>query len=94
MVLSAEAAGGARWCLDTAAEHARTRHQFGRPIGQFQGVKHRLADMLVAVEQAVAATWDAASVLDQDARPDGAPDGPDAVRAAGSTGTERPRRQR
>ena len=66
VVLSAEAAGGARWCLDTAAEHARTRQQFGRPIGQFQGVKHRLADMLVAVEQAVAAVWDAASVLDHE----------------------------
>jgi alkylation response protein AidB-like acyl-CoA dehydrogenase len=66
LVASAEAVGGARWCLDTAAEHARTRHQFGRPIGQFQGVKHRLADMLVAVEQAVAATWDAASVVDHD----------------------------
>ena len=64
VVFSAEASGGARWCLDTAAEHARTRHQFGRPIGQFQGIKHRLADMLVAVEQSVAATWDAASVLD------------------------------
>jgi len=67
VVFSAEAAGGARWCLDTAAEHARTRQQFGRPIGQFQGVKHRLADMLVAVEQAVAAVWDAASVLDHEA---------------------------
>ncbi len=64
VVFSAEAAGGARWCLDVAAEHARTRQQFGRPIGQFQGVKHRLADMLVAVEQAVAATWDAATVVD------------------------------
>ncbi len=64
LVASAEAAGGARWCLDTAAEHARTRQQFGRPIGQFQGVKHRLADLLVAIEQAVAATWDAASVVD------------------------------
>ncbi len=64
VTFSAEAAGGARWCVDTAAEHARTRHQFGRPIGQFQGVKHRLADMLVAVEQAVAATWDAAAVAD------------------------------
>jgi alkylation response protein AidB-like acyl-CoA dehydrogenase len=64
IVLSAEACGGARWCLDTAAEHARTRHQFGRPIGQFQGIKHRLADLLVSVEQAVAATWDAASALD------------------------------
>ena len=67
VVLSAEAAGGARWCLDTATEHARTRQQFGRPIGQFQGVKHRLADMLVAVEQAVAAVWDAASVMDHEA---------------------------
>ena len=67
VVFSAEAAGGARWCLDTAAEHARTRQQFGRPIGQFQGIKHRLADMLVAVEQSVAATWDAATVVDNDA---------------------------
>jgi alkylation response protein AidB-like acyl-CoA dehydrogenase len=64
VVFSAEAAGGARWCLDVAAEHARNRQQFGRPIGQFQGVKHRLADMLVSVEQAVAATWDAATVVD------------------------------
>ncbi len=85
VVFSAEAVGGARWCLDTAAEHARTRQQFGRPIGQFQGVKHRLADMLVAVEQAVAAVWDAASVLDHEAslRPGGGPqaasdDGPSA----------------
>jgi alkylation response protein AidB-like acyl-CoA dehydrogenase len=68
VVGSAEAVGGARWCLETAAEHARTRHQFGRPIGQFQGVKHRLADMLVAVEQGVASTWDAAMEVD-DAHP-------------------------
>ena len=73
VVAAAEAVGGARWCLDTAAEHARTRRQFGRPIGQFQGVKHRLADLLVSVEQAVAATWDAANAMDQ-ARP--APAGP------------------
>ncbi len=66
VVLSAEAVGGARWCVDTAAEHARTREQFGRPIGQFQGVKHRLANMLVTVEQAVAATWDAALVLESE----------------------------
>ena len=64
VVLSAAAVGGSRWCVDTAAEHARTREQFGRPIGQFQGVKHRLANMLVAVEQGVAATWDAAMVLE------------------------------
>ena len=67
VVASAEAAGGARWCLETASAYARDRHQFGRPIGQFQGVKHRLANMLVSVEQAVATTWDAASVLDHEA---------------------------
>jgi alkylation response protein AidB-like acyl-CoA dehydrogenase len=66
VVAAAQAVGGARWCLDSAAEHARTRHQFGRPIGQFQGVKHRLADLLVAVEQATAATWDAARVVGTD----------------------------
>jgi alkylation response protein AidB-like acyl-CoA dehydrogenase len=66
VVLSAEAVGGARWCVDTAAEHARTREQFGRPIGQFQGVKHRVANMLVTVEQGVAATWDAAQVLESE----------------------------
>ncbi len=76
LVAAAEAAGGARWCLDTAAEHARTRHQFGRPIGQFQGVKHRLADMLGRVEQGASATWDAALAVDAEgvADPDAAPD--------------------
>ena len=58
---AAECAGGAAWCVDTAASHASTRQQFGRPIGQFQGVKHRCADMLVALEQARSVAWDAAA---------------------------------
>ncbi len=57
---AAELAGGARWCLETASEYAKVRRQFGRPIGQFQAVKHRLADMLVRVEQMTALAWDAA----------------------------------
>ncbi len=57
---AAELAGNARWCLDTASEYAKVRRQFGRPIGQFQAVKHRLADMLVRVEQLVSVSWDAA----------------------------------
>ncbi|HUI04201.1 MAG TPA: acyl-CoA dehydrogenase [Acidimicrobiales bacterium] len=61
---AAECAGGARWCLETASEYAVTRRQFGRPIGQFQAVKHRLADMLVMVEQTTALAWDAAQAAD------------------------------
>ncbi|MFD5325428.1 acyl-CoA dehydrogenase [Streptomyces sp. NPDC127092] len=60
VLLAADACGTASRALGTAAEHARTRIQFGRPIGQFQGVKHLCADMLVRLEQARALTWDAA----------------------------------
>lgn len=66
IVLGAEAAGIATWCLDTAVAHATVREQFGRPIGQFQGVKHRCAEMLVRVEQARAAAWDAARAVAED----------------------------
>ncbi|HEX3946761.1 MAG TPA: acyl-CoA dehydrogenase, partial [Acidimicrobiales bacterium] len=66
VVASAELVGSARWCLEVATEHARSRIQFGRPIGQFQGVKHRLANLLTAVEQMTATTWDAALALDGD----------------------------
>jgi alkylation response protein AidB-like acyl-CoA dehydrogenase len=62
---AAEAAGGAAWCVDTAARYAADRRQFGRPIGQFQGVKHRCADMLVRLEQIRAAAWDVARALDE-----------------------------
>ncbi|WP_328483589.1 acyl-CoA/acyl-ACP dehydrogenase [Streptomyces sp. NBC_00377] len=58
--LAAEQAGGARRCLDTSTEYARTRHQFGRPIGSFQAVKHKCADMLVQVELAEASSREAA----------------------------------
>ena len=58
---AAESAGIARWCLETASDYAKLRVQFGRPIGQFQAVKHALADMLVAVEQGAAVAWDAAA---------------------------------
>ena len=64
VLAAAEAVGGASWCVETAADWARQRHQFGRPIGQFQGVKHRCADMLVRLEAARAAVWDAAAALD------------------------------
>ncbi|MBP2705938.1 acyl-CoA dehydrogenase [Microbispora sp. RL4-1S] len=60
VVLGADATGVAAWCVAAAADYARVRVQFGRPIGQFQGVKHKLSRMLVALEQARATVWDAA----------------------------------
>ena len=60
---AAETCGMARASLAAATVHAKDRVQFGRPIGQFQGVKHRLASLLVAVEQLTAAVWDASLAL-------------------------------
>ncbi|HVC69696.1 MAG TPA: acyl-CoA dehydrogenase [Acidimicrobiales bacterium] len=65
-ISAAECAGGARWCLETASDYAKERRQFGRPIGQFQAIKHRLADMFVSVEQTTALAWDAARAADGD----------------------------
>lgn len=62
LLASAEAVGIAGWCTRTAAEYAKVRVQFGKPIGQFQGVKHRCAAMVARMEQARSAVWDAAYV--------------------------------
>jgi alkylation response protein AidB-like acyl-CoA dehydrogenase len=78
---AAECAGGAAWCVDVASAYARERRQFGRPIGQFQAVKHRCADMLVRLEQVRALAWDAAAALDGDD-----PDGPEAALAVAAAG--------
>ena len=64
VLAGAMAVGVAGWCVHTAAEYAKVRVQFGRPIGQFQAVKHRCADMRVDLEAARAAVWDAAAVFD------------------------------
>ncbi|OBB06244.1 acyl-CoA dehydrogenase [Mycobacteriaceae bacterium 1482268.1] len=60
-VLAAEAAGLARWTLQTATEYAKVREQFGKPIGSFQAVKHMCAEMLLRSEQIAVAAADAAS---------------------------------
>lgn len=65
VVLGAEATGVIAWSVAAAAEYARIRVQFGRPIGQFQGIKHKCAWMGIALEQARAAVWDAATALDK-----------------------------
>ncbi len=65
VALAAEQAGGARRCLEMSAGYARTRYQFGRPIGSFQAVKHKCADMLVRVELAEATAREAARLADE-----------------------------
>ncbi|MGX1131379.1 alkylation response protein AidB-like acyl-CoA dehydrogenase [Streptomyces glaucescens] len=59
-VLAAEAVGAADRVLELTVEHVRRREQFGRPIGSFQAVKHRLADVYVQVQAARSAAWYAA----------------------------------
>ena len=60
VLAAAEATGGARACTEMAVGYAKLREQFGRVIGSFQAVKHHCANMLVSVELAGAATWEAA----------------------------------
>ncbi len=66
VLLAAESTGGAERCLDAAVEHARSRIQFGRPIGSFQAIKHKCADVLLEVESAKAAVYWGSWVADQD----------------------------
>ena len=65
VVLAAEALGGAQACLDRTVAYSLERVQFGRPIGSFQAYKHRLADMMVEIEQARSAVYWAACALDE-----------------------------
>jgi len=64
LLFAAEATGVAREVTEQAAEYAKVREQFGRPIATFQAVKHHCANMLVAAELATAAVWDAARAAD------------------------------
>ncbi|MHB1584240.1 MAG: acyl-CoA dehydrogenase family protein [Acidimicrobiales bacterium] len=57
VALAAEQVGGAQRCLDNAVEYAKNRIQFGRPIGSFQAIKHKCADMLLEVESAKSAAY-------------------------------------
>ncbi len=57
VALAAEQVGGAQRCLDMSVEYAKTRIQFGRPIGSFQAIKHKCADMLLEVESSKSAAY-------------------------------------
>jgi alkylation response protein AidB-like acyl-CoA dehydrogenase len=65
IALASEALGGAERVLEMTTEYAKQRTQFGRPIGSFQAIKHRLADMMVEVEAARSAAWYAACVAQE-----------------------------
>src|SRR5882672_3288075 len=77
VALCAEMCGGAQKVLDMTVEYAKIRQAFGRPIGSYQGVKHRAADMLVDVENSKSITYYAAWAMDE-----GVPEGPLAVSMA------------
>jgi alkylation response protein AidB-like acyl-CoA dehydrogenase len=63
IALAAEQLGGAQRALDMAVEYAKIRHQFGRPIGSFQAIKHRCADLLLEVESLRSAVSYAAAAV-------------------------------
>ena len=65
--LCAEMVGGVQKVLETSTEYAKTRHQFGKPIGIYQAVSHKIADMLVLSESGRSATYYAAWTVDADA---------------------------
>ncbi len=77
VALCAEMCGGAQKVLEMTVEYAKIRQAFGRPIGSYQGVKHRAADMLVDVENSKSITYYAAWAMDE-----GVPEGPLAVSMA------------
>ena len=67
VALAAEQMGGAQRCLDMSVEYAKERVQFGRPIGSFQAIKHKCADMMVEVESARSASYYAGWAAAEDA---------------------------
>jgi alkylation response protein AidB-like acyl-CoA dehydrogenase len=62
-VLASEQLGVAQWCLDTTVKYVKERYQFGRPVGSFQALKHRLADVWLELVTARAAARYAADCL-------------------------------
>jgi alkylation response protein AidB-like acyl-CoA dehydrogenase len=63
LALAAEMVGGMHWVMDASVEYAKTRKQFGKPIGQFQAVQHHCANMLLMTESARSAVYYAAWVM-------------------------------
>jgi len=68
IALAAEQVGAAEMCLDMSVEYAKVRKQFGRPIGSFQAIKHKCADMLMMIESARSAAFYASALAGQGER--------------------------
>lgn len=64
LALCAEALGAMEFCKETTVEYLKTRKQFGRPLGAFQALQHRMVDLLIEIEQARSATMLAAAHID------------------------------
>ncbi|MGP5164586.1 MULTISPECIES: acyl-CoA dehydrogenase family protein [Arthrobacter] len=65
-LLAAEASGLMRWAVEATTDYAKIREQFDQPIGSFQAIKHKCANLLISSELATAAAWSAVVSLDQD----------------------------
>ena len=63
-LMAMEQVGGSQRCMEMAVEYAKSRYQFGRPIGSYQAVKHRCAEMLVRVESSKSAAYHSVRALD------------------------------
>jgi alkylation response protein AidB-like acyl-CoA dehydrogenase len=87
VALAAEMCGGGQRVLEMTVEYAKLREAFGKPIGSYQGVKHKCADMLVEVENAKSLTYYAAWAIDENA-----PDAPLAVSMAKSYASDASRK--
>jgi alkylation response protein AidB-like acyl-CoA dehydrogenase len=83
VAVAAEQVGGAQRCLDLSVAYAKERVQFGRPIGSFQAIKHKCADMMLLVESARSAAYYAACVAAEDGE-----DLPIAASLAKATGSD------
>jgi alkylation response protein AidB-like acyl-CoA dehydrogenase len=87
VALAAEMCGGAQRVLDMTVDYAKLRETFGKPIGSYQGVKHKCADMLVEIENAKSLTYYAAWAIDEKQ-----PDAPLAVSMAKSYASDASRK--
>ena len=68
VALAHEQIGGAQALFDSTVAYTKSRYQFGRPIGSFQALKHRCADLLLELELAKSVVYEAAACLDRESQ--------------------------